>query len=128
MACQALLSSSTYVRYSDASPCASHSSMSSIAVVSSSAVKRCVASRIRRTGSRSLPPSLRTNSVGDGMRELLPALGRERLMQLIRMLSVVPLHPARLLMRRVVVHSIRHEVALVQLVKEYETTLVLVDV
>src|SRR5690348_16979714 len=119
MACQALLSSSTYVRYSDASPRASHSSMSSIAVASSSAVKRCVASRIRRTGSRSSRASLRTTSVGDDMRELLPALGGKRLVQLIGMLSVVPLQPARLLMRRVVVHSIRHEVALVKLVKEY---------
>ena len=46
-------------------------------------------------------------------------------MQLVRMIAVVFLLLARHVVRGVVVHPVRHQVALVQLVKEDETALVL---
>ena len=49
-------------------------------------------------------------------------------MKFVGMIAIMPLEPARLFVRRVVIHAVSHQVTLVELVKEDESSFIFVDV
>src|SRR5712692_4728974 len=66
--------------------------------------------------------------VRPGVRASLPPFLGEGLVQFGGMVPVMALEPARVVVRRVIVHPIRHEVPFVQFVEQDEPALLLVDV